>query len=298
MNESADGATRLTRLRLDSLPLPAVHDKDVKEDRGIVLAIGGSVTVAGAILLAATAALRAGAGKLQVATTRHAATCMAMSLPEALVMGLPITRHGEVESLAGTRLLRKNLQQASAVLVGPGMINSGNAVAFVRRLFEFVPETTPVVLDGAAIRALAFDEGLLDGRDGQVVITPHAGEMASLLEIPVEEVRDNAFEVAVHCATRFQAVVVLKGGETFIAHPSGSTLCYRDGRAGLGTSGSGDVLAGVITGLAARGAPALHAAAWGVWAHGSAGNKLARRIGKIGFLASELLLEIPALVND
>ncbi len=92
-------------------------------------------------------------------------------------------------------------------------------------------------------------------------------------------------------------VVALKGSETFITAPNEAPLCYRDGRSGLGTSGSGDVLAGIVAGLSARGASPRTAAAWGVWAHGSAGNKLSRSVARIGFLASELLDEIPHAIH-
>jgi len=129
------------------------------------------------------------------------------------------------------------------------------------------------------------------------VLTPHAGEMASLLDIDKRDVEADPPAAARLAAERFGAVVALKGAESWIADPGGALLYYRGGSVGLGTSGSGDTLAGIVTGLAARGAEPVAGAAWGVWAHGAAGRVLARRTAAVGFLARELLAEIPALVG-
>lgn len=297
-SEEARDSLKLTRFRLESMPLPMVGDNDDKDARGVVLVVGGSTHVPGALRLSGEAALRAGAGKLQIATVRSAAMTVGVALPEALIVSLNMSHNGEIDSSAAAKALYGCSAKTDAILIGPGMMTASNAVALVRRLSTSLSRHTTIVLDGAAIQALSADEELLHGRDTNSVITPHSGEMATLLEIPIEEVRANAAVVAQHCAQRFQTVVVLKGGETWIAHPTAPLMCYRDGKAGLGTSGSGDVLAGVIAGLAARGATPLVAAAWAVWAHGSAGNKLTRSVAKVGFLASELLPEIPALLTN
>ena len=93
------------------------------------------------------------------------------------------------------------------------------------------------------------------------------------------------------------AVIALKGAETFIATPNGDLFCYDKGDVGLATSGSGDTLAGVVAGLVGRGTPALNATMWAVFLHGEAGNRLANKIGRVGYLARELLDEIPQVVN-
>jgi ADP-dependent NAD(P)H-hydrate dehydratase len=104
-------------------------------------------------------------------------------------------------------------------------------------------------------------------------------------------------ELALGAAKQFGAVVVLKGSTSWIATPDGSLYRYDGGNVGLATSGSGDTLAGIVAGLSARGAPPLEAVAWGVYLHGSAGRALARRMGALGFLARELLAEIPPLLR-
>jgi NAD(P)H-hydrate repair Nnr-like enzyme with NAD(P)H-hydrate dehydratase domain len=138
---------------------------------------------------------------------------------------------------------------------------------------------------------------MLKSLHGRAVLTPHAGEMATLLGIDKTEVEANPADVAVEAAATFGAIVALKGAESWIASPDGELFHYRGGSIGLATSGSGDTLAGIVTGLTARCGDPLIATCWGVWAHGTAGTRLARRVGQVGFLARELLAEIPPLVG-
>ncbi|MDB4912754.1 MAG: hypothetical protein JWM95_398 [Gemmatimonadetes bacterium] len=116
--------------------------------------------------------------------------------------------------------------------------------------------------------------------------------MATLLDVDKSDVEREPWNVARTAADRFHCVVALKGPETWIASPTGTLRRYRGGGVGLGTSGSGDVLAGVIAAFVARGCPPDIAAAWGVFAHGEAGRRLSRRIGTMGFMAREIAHEI------
>jgi hydroxyethylthiazole kinase-like uncharacterized protein yjeF len=253
--------------------------------------------VPGAILLAGVAALRAGAGKLQLATVRGAAVNLGLAVPEALVVPLPAGRSGEIAGAGAARALSRYAAEANAVLVGPGMSSARSVHALLAALIPRLADDGLLVLDGAAITALADDETLLAPLAGRAVLTPHAGEMASLLGIEKSEVEDKPAGTAQVAAERFSAVVALKGAESWITAPGEPLYHYQGGSVGLGTSGSGDTLAGIVTGLAARGAPALTAALWAVWAHGAAGRILSRRTATVGFLARELLAEVPALVG-
>ncbi|MGV3709733.1 MAG: NAD(P)H-hydrate dehydratase [Gemmatimonas sp.] len=296
LREGDPDVRKLNRLRLDEYPLPVVHPHDTKQERGSAFAIGGSELVPGAILLSGIAALRAGAGKIQIATVKSASAALAVTLPESLVIPLP-SRGGEIASLASVSLQEK-LLRANAVLIGPGMLNLERAATIVDALYALLPDGTPVVLDGAAIASLGNVDAPAGRTRNPLIITPHVGEMSTLLEIPVEEIEDNLPVVASHAAREFGCHVVLKGVETCIAQPDGAVLQYRDGKPGLGVSGSGDVLAGLIVGLLARGADPLTAVAWAVYAHGTAGNKLSRTVGHVGFLASELLPLLPGILTD
>jgi hydroxyethylthiazole kinase-like uncharacterized protein yjeF len=177
------------------------------------------------------------------------------------------------------------------------MTSERSARALVRGIAPRLDSAAVFVLDAAAIPALHSDTKLLSPLDGRAVLTPHAGEMAALLGVAREKIERDAAAFATDAARRFGTVVALKGAESWIATPAGSLFRYSGGSVGLATSGSGDTLAGVIAGLAARGATAERAALWGAYLHGAAGRILARRIGRIGFLARELLDEIPPLLE-
>jgi len=287
----------LTRSALRNFPLPEPDEDSDKDERGRVLAVGGSAQVPGAMLLAGIAALRAGAGKLQLATVSSAAIALGIAVPEALVVALPQTRSGEIAGARGGALLRRRAQEVDAILVGPGMAGDRAAHALVGPIVGRMGNEATLVLDAAAILGLRHDASLLTALNGRAVLTPHAGEMASLLGIDRRDVEADAPSVARVAAGRFGAVVALKGADSWIAEPDDTLYHFNGGSVGLATSGSGDTLAGIIAGLAARGATAMQATLWGVYLHAAAGKALAKRMGKLGFLARELLDEIPKLMN-
>lgn len=286
----------LTRAVLRRMPLPKLSPDDDKEARGRALIIGGSTLVPGAILLSGVAALRAGAGKLQLATARAAADGLGLAVPEALVLPLPQNRAGEIAGARAASALRKHVKDTDAMLFGPGMATSPTVGALLAAISADINGDATVVLDGAGAIALASMRAKAKMLRGRAILTPHAGEMAALMDLDKEEVERDAANTALRAAAELDAIVALKGAETWIADPDGALLRFRGGSVGLGTSGSGDTLAGIVTGLAARGASPLTAAAWGVWAHGAAGRILARRVAAVGFLARELLAEVPRLV--
>lgn len=265
-----------------TIPLPGAHAD--KHDRGNVLVVAGSKSVPGAVILAGTGVLRAGAGVLQFAVPAGIATAIGVAMPESLVVGLSRT-HGPVPPQAA---------KADAVLVGCGMSAKAPVARLVRGLCNVLDAGATLVIDAAAIDVLRDRPDMLLPLGGRAILTPHSGEMASLLDIEKHDVEREPWHVATLAAERFHCVVALKGSETWIAAPEGALYRYRGGGIGLGTSGSGDVLAGVIAGMAARGCSPAIAAARGVWAHGEAGRRLSRRIGKMGFMAREIADEVRA----
>lgn len=291
-------AVAITRARLKRTPLPVLDDDGDKDARGKVLVVGGSVKVAGAVLLAGVAALRAGAGKLQLATVASAASTLGIAVPESLVVALPESRAGEISAKRAVRLLTEYGASCDAMLVGPGMTSERSAHSLVSELASRMKDDATLVLDAAAVTALRKDIDVLTPLAGRVVITPHAGEMATLLGVDVAEVQADPAPFAVRAAGELGVVVALKGAESWIADPEGALFCYSGGSVGLATSGSGDTLAGIVAGLAARGASPLCAAMWGVFLHGAAGEVLAKRIGRVGYLARELLDEIPTVMRS
>ncbi|QRE74782.1 NAD(P)H-hydrate dehydratase [Methylobacterium aquaticum] len=281
---------------LRGLPLPD-SGSGSKEARGSALVIAGSVEVPGAAILAGTAALRAGAGKLQMSIAAGTAPHAALAVPEALVVRLPEGEDGHVDHREAAAVLLPRSERAAAILVGAGMASGEPTRALTAALLTG-PAKAPFVLDAASIDGLCEQEEAVRARAGRVVLTPHAGEMARCLGCERDAVEADPLGAARQAAERLGAVVVMKGAETWIVDPAGETWHYSGGGAGLATSGSGDVLAGIIVGLLARGTRPAEAAAWGVFLHGEAGRRLGRSCGPIGFLARELPGEVPGLMRD
>lgn len=288
------GETLITRALLRSWPLPELDGELGKKERGQVLVVGGSTQTPGAVILAAIGALRAGAGTLQIATSRSVAPAVAVSVPEARVIGLAESRTGEI-AVASCRELGIETARCDALLVGPGMQDPRAAVALIDRCMRQRAKTA-LVVDAAALAAFGPSSRLRSRHDPGVILTPHAGEMAKLWGIPRSDVTADPRTIAREAAAKLNAVVALKGAHTYVAAPDGTTFHNTAGNLGLGTSGSGDTLAGVIAGLCARGADPLQAAVWGVFLHAQAGEVLARTLGPLGFLARELLTQIPPLL--
>jgi hydroxyethylthiazole kinase-like uncharacterized protein yjeF len=290
------GATPLDAAWLRRHPLPQPGNDADKNSRGAVLVAGGCREVPGAVLLAGTAALRAGAGRLQLASAASVAVPLALAVPEARVIGLPETEEGAVAAAAAEVLARRG-GAADALLLGPGMMGGEPISALLTSLLPRL-DGPALVLDGAALESLLRQQQAVRRHAGRVVVTPHEGEMARLLETGRDTVRADPLGAAREASGRLQVITVMKGGCTHIVTPEGQAWRHDAGNAGLAMSGSGDVLAGVIAGLLARGAPPLHAALWGVFLHSEAGRILLERQGGIGFLARDLPAEIPRVLAN
>lgn len=154
-----------------------------------------------------------------------------------------------------------------------------------------------LILDAAALMTLPARAKPLAARPRPAVLTPHIGEMAAMLECDAAKIEANRPAAVRRAAERYGAVVTLKGSTSLVADRDGALFAYAGGGVGLATGGSGDVLAGIAAGLAARGTPPLDAALWAVWLHGEAGRRCAVEIGPLGFLARELLGHVPGLMK-
>ncbi len=277
---------------LRDFPLPYHPEESGKEDRGRLLVIAGSRQLVGAAVLSGTAALRAGAGKLQIGTAGSVAAAIGVAVPEARVIGHDETGEGCIAE-TGIAPLLEWAKSAQAVLVGCGL---QYGPPLERLLDALLDRELPLVLDAAALDCLAPRAERLRARKGGTALLPHGGEMARLLGIERGEVEADPAAAARQAAERFGAVALVKGSISHIAAPDGRAFRFRGGGVGLATSGSGDVLAGIVGGLAARGADVLTATLWGVWLHGEAGRLLSRSAGRIGFLARELPDLVPELL--
>jgi hydroxyethylthiazole kinase-like uncharacterized protein yjeF len=273
-----------------------------------VLVIGGARKTPGAVLLAGLAALRAGAGRLTLGVAESAAIQLAIALPESGVVGLAETAAGSVRG-DGVGALAGTLQKAGAVLVGPGLDNEEEAAGLLRELLRleaagYSPEEDDggasdgvgasrpaIVLDAYALGCLPPMVDELQPWAGRLILTPNTKEAGILLGRDVKDLTSDAAEIA----GKFQAVVTCQG---VIADPETGLWEITTGYGGLGTSGSGDVLAGAIAGLKARGTTSAQAACWGTHLHAAAGDRLASRLGSLGYLARELADELPPLMME
>ncbi|WP_426342149.1 NAD(P)H-hydrate dehydratase [Pseudoduganella sp. S-14] len=286
-------------------PLPQPGFDGDKEVRGHVLVVAGSAEMPGAAILAGEAALRAGAGKLTIATAASVAPQVGAAIPEARVISLGETpAHGFQADSA--RRLAELAGKADALLVGPGMEDEASCVELVHQLLQRF-SAIPIVLDAIAMCAVhpRGEPHLLDEAvdwehfrfSTPVLLTPHAGELARLTGGVRGNIEREPHGAAQAAAGRWNAVLALKGATTVLATPDGKLWQHQGGNAGLAISGSGDTLAGIIAGLLARGASLEQAAAWGVVLHAAAGEQLALRCGPLGYLAREIAAEVPALLR-
>jgi ADP-dependent NAD(P)H-hydrate dehydratase len=303
---------QITPSLLRDWPLPSAGAD--KYSRGAVLVIGGARRTPGAALLAGTAALRAGAGRLTLAVAESVAVQLAVTLPEAGVIGLPESDGGSVGA-SGLKALAEDLDAADAVLIGPGLDDIDETEALLRELLrrEAERESGPrskggsgggkaggptVILDAYALGCLPKLLDELEPWTGRLILTPNPNEAGILLGRDTDNLAADVVEIA----EKYGAVVSCQG---IIARPPGGDAPegaerweITTGYGGLGTSGSGDILAGAIAGLRARGTTDAQAACWGTHLHAAAADRLASRLGSLGFLARELADELPPLMME
>lgn len=282
----------VTPARLRSWPLsePGVG----KEARGTVLVLGGSATTPGAVRLAGEAALRAGAGKLVLATARSVAPALAVAVPEARVLGLEEDEDGSIASTAAPTVLDA-ADGVDALLVGPGFVDAEAAVTLLSLILP--KATCPVVVDALGTAYLTARPDGLSHLAGAAIVTANTKELCLMLGREGEEDEDTE-AAARELAQRAGVVVVAGGAGKAIAAPDGGTWVVEGGGPGLGVSGSGDVQAGIAAGLLARGEEPTKAAVWAAYLHARAGERLAGSVARLGYLARELPPVVPHVITE
>ena len=266
-----------------------------KGDLGRVLIIAGSRGKAGAAILAARGALRAGAGLVTVACPDSAQPTVASGQPEAMTLPLPETAEGTLSMDALVPLLSA-CEQADGVGMGPGLGQVPETAALCRELYRCMP--CPAILDADALNAFAGREAELPEHPGPRVFTPHPGEMARLCGWTVDQVMKNRYALASDRAQDWQATVLLKGYRTLVAAPNRPWRMNLSGGPHMAGPGFGDVLTGIVAALLARGMDPFDAASLAAWWHGAAADQAAVRLGGNGLLASECADALPVAEGE
>lgn len=263
-----------------------------KYSRGQVVVVGGARYTPGAAMLAGLSALRLGAGRLTLAVAESVAPHVAVAIPESGAIGLPET-DGSVNGEGVAEVLGKELGRAQALLVGPGLDEPEGTLRLLEGVVGELPADVPVVLDayGATVLPQA-DKAVRGALAGRLVLTPNTGELAFLLGRD-DLADDEVPEATLACAKAYGAAV---GCNSWVAF-EGRAWQMTEGDTGLGTSGSGDVMAGAVAGLLARGATLPQALVWGKHVHAVAGTQLSAQHGRIGYLAGELGAELPRVLR-
>ena len=275
---------------LRAWPLPEPDES--KYGRGQVVVVGGALRSPGAAMLAGVAALRVGAGRLTLAVGESVAAHVAVAVPESGVAPLDETPGHSVSGFS-LPAASDDLRRADTVLVGPGLDDAGEAEVMVRELARHIDDDTVVVLDAFGLGVLPKVPGAEAALGGRLVLTPNKVEAALLLERELDD--DDLAADLVEIAQRYRAVVSCFG---IVTAPGGDIWTVGTGGPGLGTSGSGDVLAGAIAGLCARGATPEQGAVWATFAHARVGELLEQRVAPLGFLATEMTAELPAVLES
>jgi ADP-dependent NAD(P)H-hydrate dehydratase / NAD(P)H-hydrate epimerase len=273
----------LTRERMREL-VPARAADSHKGDFGRVLVIAGSLGRTGAAPLAATGALRSGAGLVTIATPKSCVPILAAMAPEYMTVGLEETGTGTVDFSAADRVLDF---KADVIAIGPGLGQDPSTAAFVHAVVE--RSGVPLVIDADALNAFAGEPERLTGRDGvDVIITPHPGEMARLLNIDIEQVQADRLDHAREFAASHRCHVVLKGHRTIVAGPEGRSFVNLTGNAGMATGGTGDLLTGMIAAWFAQILDAEGACKLAVYLHGTAGDLAEADEGEVALLPTDI----------
>jgi hydroxyethylthiazole kinase-like uncharacterized protein yjeF len=272
--------------------LPRRGAGSTKFSSGHVLVVGGSRGLTGAPRMAAYAAMRAGAGYVTACVPVSLQTILASAgPPELMTIGLPDADGGL--SADGVESVLDAAKRGGALALGPGLGRSDGAVAFARELAR--EADIALVLDADGLNAHAGRLTELAARSAPTVLTPHAGELGRLLELTSDEIERERLRHVCAAAKLSGAVVVLKGDDTLIAHPSGWVAVSPGGSPALATAGTGDVLTGVVAALLSQGLDPFAAAAAGVWLHAAAGREAARRQGAAeGVIATDVIAALPA----
>ncbi len=265
-----------------------------KGTTGHLLVVAGSFGKTGAASMTSISALRAGAGLVSLAIGQSLNAVVETQMLEAMTVPLPESRDGILGESA-FHVIKKLMPGKKCLAIGPGL---GQASETRKLVCQIIKESQiPVVVDADGINNLAGQVQILKNARVPIILTPHPGEMARLLDVTVSKIQQDRINCARSVAVDLKVHIVLKGARTVIAHPDGRIFINATGNAGMASGGMGDVLTGIIAGQIAQGFSPESAAHIGVYLHGAAADSLAQSIGPYGYLAGDVMSAIPAEIK-
>ena len=274
--------------------LPARKPSGSKFDHGVCLMLCGSKGMSGAAILSSSAAMRSGAGYVNLASPASLESLLAENLKEVVCHSMPETKSGQL-SLKAENLIKELSKKSSAICIGPGLAHEDEVSSLVRILVKDLDK--PIVLDADGINAFKSKVEDLKKHKSEILITPHQGEWERLFgELPEKPI--NKIEELKKKAKEFNMNILLKGSPTIVVDTEDNAYILPYGNSGLATAGSGDVLSGIVTALAAQGASLKDAAILAAYLHGTAGVKASEELTEYGMMAGDILGKIPAAIKE
>ena len=265
-----------------------------KGTTGHLLVIAGSTGKTGAASMASMSALRVGAGLVTLGIPESLNAGIEGQMLEAMTAPLPECRTG-ILGLSACDKVKKLASGKRCLAIGPGLGQDSDTREFVRQIIR--SSEIPMVVDADGLNNLAGQLPILQAAKAPVILTPHPGEMAHLMDTEVSKVQQNRLTCSRDFAARYKAHIILKGARTIVAHPDGRVFINPTGNAGMASGGMGDVLTGMVAGLVTQGLPTETSCRIGVYLHGAAADSLAETIGPYGYLAGDVINAIPGEIK-
>jgi len=275
--------------------LPKRQTDAYKNSCGTVAVLAGSIGFTGAAMLSSKSALRSGSGLVYLACPASLNAIYESALPEIITVPFPDKNSGR-HSVFNRDEIFNLIRKQDVLALGPGLGQAPETVDLAHAVLKEIDK--PLVLDADGLNACADHTDLIKNYPGELVITPHPGELARLLGTTTQDIFKDRIEFAKQTALELGCVLVLKGGPTVTAIPSGTVFVNSSGNAGMATAGSGDVLTGIISGLMAQGLSASDAALAGVYVHGLAGDYARQAKGEMGMIAQDILDHAPVALEE
>ncbi|MFH1227727.1 MAG: NAD(P)H-hydrate dehydratase [Planctomycetota bacterium] len=284
--------------RIETLPELACRRADChKGDNGKILIVAGSTGMSGAAYLCAMGALRSGAGLVYPAVPKSQQPILASKLTEVITFPMPETYDGTFAYKAKERLVSL-AKDTDVIIVGPGISRNAETIKLVQDFLLLCQK--PLVIDADGLNAISepdYIPRMIKSVANSVILTPHAGEMARLINKSGAYVQHNRQKVAVETAKKYRVIIALKGYQTIVT--DGKRIYVNNtGNPGMATAGSGDVLTGIIAGLLGQKMPDFQATQLGVYLHGKAGDLAAKNLGQHSLIASDLLKYLPRAMRS